>query len=52
MTMGQSRGVNQQQKVAKRRKNAFWSGLVRVRTLTQLRCCDITSRGRFTPEIP
>ena len=51
-TVTQSTEVNQQQNGFNRRKYAFWSGPVRVLTSTRLRCCGMTSRERFKPDIP
>ena len=51
-TTTQNTELNQQQNGLNRRKYAFWSGPVRVLTSTWLRCCGITSREKFTPDIP
>jgi hypothetical protein len=51
-TTNQNTEVHQQQNGFNRRKYAFWSGPVRVLTSTRLRCCGMTSREQFTPDIP
>ena len=48
---GQRQKKVNQQNGFNRRKYAFWSGPVRVLTSTRLRCCGMTSRERFTPDI-
>ena len=50
--MIQNTQVNQLQNGFRRTKYTFWSGQVKVQTWTPLRCCGMTSRQRFMPDIP
>ena len=50
-TTTQNTEANQQRNGFNRRKYTFWNGPVRVLTSTRLRCCGMTSREQFTPDI-